>query len=415
MRRRLGLAAAAAAAMSAYSTDGGDHPAAGAGEAALSAAAAAAERCAASFAAGDEFSGVLLIERQRKRLAAESYGTADPATGARNSLDTPFNIASVGKIFTSTAVGQLIERGKLKMDDPIGRHLPGLPAELAAVTVRQLLSHSSGVGNIFTPAHAAQIRDARTSGELVHLIGAQPPAFAPGTDRAYSNAGYVLLGAVIEAVSGQSYADYVHERIFTPAGMTASSLKGAPPGAARMLTRSHDLSGAMRIERGVTLPRRAAQVGGGAAYGGGYSSALDLARFAEAMRTDRLLSPATKALLWSDPAPLPGAGPGEYAHGFQLFTEAPVRVVGHSGLAGGANAEFHWAPEEGWTLVVLSNFDPMAATMIANAAKLALTGLETPETACEAAKRGRGMPMPMGPPPGPGAPQPDPPPSDRQP
>jgi CubicO group peptidase (beta-lactamase class C family) len=266
--------------------------------------------------------------------------------------------------------------------------------------VSQLLKHSSGVGDIFKPEHQPRIASARTARELLPVIAAQQPLFAPGSQHRYSNTGALILGAVIEAVSGRPYATYVEENIFRPVGMGSSAIRAVPDNAAVMLTRSEVLTGEMRITAGQKLARRPTSFAGGGPFGGGYSSAPDLLRFASAMRSSRLVSETTKAALLSDPAAVPGAGPGRYAHGFQVSEEGGTKVVGHSGLAGGANAEFHWAPEDGWTLVVLSDYDPMSSTIIANAARLALTGMEKPEAACEAAKRGRGMPGPLGPPAG---------------
>lgn len=403
LRRFTSLFVAAASVVSGADAHAASREAGTSSSAEFQAISAGIRSCADSFASADEFSGVLLLERQGHRVLGLTYGMADPARGMKNVIDTPFNIASVGKIFTTTAVGQLIDRGKVRLGDPVARFLPELGAELGRITIAQMLSHSSGIGNIFNPANTPKISSARTTRELMNLVAAEPPAFAPGSKRLYSNTGFLVLGAVIEAASGQSYADYVHEHVFRPAGMTHSSLKGRPSDAAQMLTRSEDLTGAMLIHSDAKVPRRAATPGSGGAYGGGYSSAPDLARFAQAMQADRLVSAKTRALLWSNAGTVVGAGPGEYAYGFQLSTENGRMTVGHSGLAGGANAEFHWSPAEKWTLVVLSNFDPMSATIIGNAARLGLTGAETPAAACQAARNGRGMPMGRGPRPGPGA------------
>lgn len=358
-------------------------------------AAGAVESCAASFAAADEFSGVVMLAQNGRALASAAYGYADPETRRKNTAETPFNIASLGKIFTATAIGQLIERGKLRLDDGIGRHLPELPPELGRITVRQLLNHSSGLGEIFSPANQQRIASAETSRELLPLIVTRPLQFEPGSRHGYSNTGPIVLGALIEALTGTSFPQYVRDNIFAPAGMESSTIRGRPTGAAAMLTRSEVLTGEMRITSGEQLPRRPSLVVGGGPYGGGYSSAHDLLRFADAVRSNRLLREETQELLWSGLADVPGAGPGRYAHGFQVSGEGLNRTVGHSGLAGGANAEFHWAPHAGWTLVVLSNFDPMAATIIGNAARLMLTGEVEPSAACEAARRGRGMPEPI--------------------
>lgn len=331
--------------------------------------------CAASFAAADDFSGVVLVEHGGRRVLGAAYGLADPERGVKNRLKTPFNTASVGKLFTATAIGQLVDAGKLDLEDPVGRYLPELPPEIGRITVARFLNHSSGIGEIFTPANTAAVAEAHSARELLPLVAAQPLAYPPGSRHAYSNTGFVVLGAVVEAITGQDFASYAHEHIFRPAGMTESSLTGRPATAARMLTRSEDLTGPMLVHSDVKLPRRPVPDSSewGGPYGNGYNSAEDLARFARAIDEGRLLSKETRARLWSDPVSVPGAGPGQYAYGFQVSTEGGVRTVGHSGLRGGANAEFLWAPEAGWTVVVLSNYDPMAATVIGNAARLVLT------------------------------------------
>lgn len=358
--------------------------------------AAAIRSCAATFAAQDEFSGVLAL-----RLDGEdsfySTGQVKPGALVPPTPETPFNIASVGKLFTATAIGQLIDAGQVDLQEAIGKHLPDLPPHLEAITVGQLLNHSSGVGEIHGPANHQRILAARTATELIPLIAAVPPLSEPGTVRRYSNTGPILLGAIIEKLSGRPFATYVEERIFRPAGMANSSMTGAPEDASTMMTRSEDLTGPMRIgpasvgtaRRAVPRPREWA-----GPYGNAYSSAADLLRFASALNSGKLVSAGTRIRLWSGEEPVPGSGPGAYAYGFQVVSNGARKAIGHSGLRGGANAEVHWAPTGKWSLVVLSNYDPMAATMIANAAKLMLLGMEGPATACDSARRGKGMPGP---------------------
>ena len=131
-------------------------------------------------------------------------------------------------MFTAVAIGQLVDAGKLRFEDPLGRHLPGLPPALAAVTLHQLLTHTSGAGNYFMPQNRAAITAARTAADLVPLIAAQPLEFEPGSKMAYSNSGFVLLGAVVEKVSGQTYERYVADHVFKPAGMASTSLRRGP-------------------------------------------------------------------------------------------------------------------------------------------------------------------------------------------
>jgi CubicO group peptidase (beta-lactamase class C family) len=339
---------------------------------------------------------VVLVEDRGRPVLSLAYGMADPEKGMKNRLETPFNIASVGKIFTATAIGQLMDAGKVRLDDRVSTYLPELPEHLGRITVRQLLNHSSGVGEIMPPKDPEKFKAARSARELLGLIEAEQPRFEPGTKRFYSNSGPVLAAAIIEKITGERFADYLEDRVFKPTRMMQTSVKGPPSGAARMLTYSEDLTGPMVLSGPPSGPRNVVPLTGewGSGYGNGYSSALDLSKFAEALRTNRLLSSQTRAALWAGPKPVI-AGPGLFAQGFQIFAEGKDRVVGHSAFRGGANAEFHFAPEGSWTLVVLSNYDPMGATIIANAAKLSLTGLEPPSNACAAARAGRGMPAPQ--------------------
>lgn len=387
------IAAAAAASVSAAAISGSlaPPPAAAKGDIAE-----AIQSCASRFAAEDEFSGIVAIQNGAKQ-SFYAAGAVKPGTNEQPTPQTPFNIASVGKLFTATAIGQLIDAGKIDLDDEIGRHLPELPPQLRTIAIGQLLNHSSGIGEIHGPANHQRILAARSSTELLPLIAAAPLHAEPGAVRRYSNTGPILLGAIVEKLSGQPFAAYVEEHIFTPVGMHNSSMTGAPPEAATMMTRSEDLTGPMRIgPGGLAAPRRPVPrtQEWAAPYGNSYSSAGDLLRFAQAISSGALLSANARNRLWSGEKDVLGAGPGLYGYGFQIVGNGPHKAVGHSGLRGGANAELHWSPAGDWSLVVLSNYDPMAATMIANAAKLMLLGMEAPATACDSARKGKGMPGP---------------------
>ncbi|QIL03199.1 beta-lactamase family protein [Sphingomonas sinipercae] len=364
--------------------------------------------CAATFAEADEFLGVVMVQSGGRTIASAAYGMADPSRGVRNRLETPFNIASAGKIFTSTAIGQLIDRGKVRLDDKARTYLPELPAAFATITVGQLLDHSSGLPEAVKD-NPGDLARATTARELVPTIAAHKPLFEPGTQHRYSNTGPILSAAIVEAVTGMSFSDYVQRHVFGPAGMKASTVRTRPADAAQMLTRSLVLTGEMHIVSSEKSPRRVSTfTSGGGPYGGGYSNAPDLLRFARTLTSGKLLSARTRAELWGHSARVPGAGPGDYAYGFQTSRNGDRMSVGHSGLMGGANAEVHWASDGAWSFVILSNYDPMSATIIGNAARLALLGLENPKNACAAAKGGRGMPQPtiVGPGPGPGGPAP---------
>jgi CubicO group peptidase (beta-lactamase class C family) len=168
----------------------------------------------------DRFSGVVLVAKDGKVLLGKAYGLADRDKGVPNKPDTKFNLGSVGKTFTGVAIAQLAQEVKLSFDDPVGKYVSGLPADIAGkVTIEHLLTHTSGLGDFMTPEYHANKDNVRTIPEFMQYAAGQPLRFKPGTAHLYSNAGYVLLGAVIESVSGKSYYDYVRERVFEPAGM----------------------------------------------------------------------------------------------------------------------------------------------------------------------------------------------------
>ena len=172
------------------------------------------------------FAGTVLVAHDGKVVYEAAVGLANRETNVPNRANTRFNIGSIGKTFTSVAILQLAEAGKLKLSDPISRFLPDIPyAEKDTITIAHLLNHSAGTGNYM--AHkdfAANRGKLRTIDAYLPMIYDQPPSFAAGSRFQYSNSGMVLLGAVVEKASGQSYRDYLRDHIFKPAGMTDSSL-----------------------------------------------------------------------------------------------------------------------------------------------------------------------------------------------
>ena len=275
------------------------------------------------------FSGAVLLARGDQVLVREGYGLASRESRAPNRPDTKFNLGSINKIFTQTAIQQLAAAGKLRLDDTIDRYLTDYPSDKAGrITVAQLLDHRAGTGDIFNARYGAMdVARLRTIGDWMKLIRDQPLEFEPGSRQEYSNAGYVLLGAIIEKVSGLSYYDYVRQRIFAPAGMTAtdSYARDEPvPNRALGYTRHGGARGGDAwSDVTPSLPGR------GSSAGGGYSTLDDMKRFADALRDGRLGIPANRGGL------------------------------GIAGGSPGVNATFEIAGE--YTAVVLANLDPPAA------------------------------------------------------
>jgi D-alanyl-D-alanine carboxypeptidase len=307
---------------------------------------------AAELAREGEFSGAVLVARDGKVLLQDAWGRADRAAGTPNTIDTKFRIGSMNKMFTAVATLQLVEAGKLDLDDPIGEHLRGYPNKEAAakVTVRHLLTHTGGTGDIFGPEFAEYRLKLRKHGDYVQHFGSRAPAFEPGARFEYSNYGFVLLGALIEAVSGRSYYDYVRENVFRPAGMSSTdSLPESEHVPNRSVGYTRPYPSAAWEPNTDTLPWR------GTAAGGGYSTVGDLLRFAQALSSETLIS---KSMLEEATRP----HQPDYGHGFGVQGEGSLRSYGHGGGAPGMNGELRIYPELGYVVASLSNLDPPSAS-----------------------------------------------------
>jgi D-alanyl-D-alanine carboxypeptidase len=307
---------------------------------------------AAERARADEFAGAVLVAHHGKVLLEDAWGRADRKAGVANTPATRFRIGSMNKMFTAVATLQLVEAHKLALDDPIGEHLSGYPnKEVAArVTVRHLLTHTGGTGDIFGPEFDQHRRQLREHRDYLKLYGSRGLTQEPGSRFEYSNYGYLLLGALIEHVSGMSYYDYVDQHVFRPAGMRST---GSLPEAVDVPDRA---VGYLRLSptsawepNTYTLPWR------GTAAGGGYSTVGDLLRFAQALGSGRLIS---EAMLAEATRP----HQQQYGYGFDVQGQGLLRSYGHGGGAPGMNGELRVFPELGYVVVSLSNLDPPAAS-----------------------------------------------------
>jgi D-alanyl-D-alanine carboxypeptidase len=208
------------------------------------------------------FSGVWLWAKNGKPITSGARGKADRERGIDNTLNTRFRIGSMNKMFTAVATLQLVERGKLSLDDTIGKILPDYPNTNVAskVKVRHLLSHTGGTGDIFGPKFERHRLELKSLQDYVKLYGECGLRFEPGTKWEYSNYGFLLLGVLIEKVSGKSYYDFVAENIYKVAGMTNS---GSEPESVEVANRS---KGYMRkqfemVSNEPTLPWRGTSAG----------------------------------------------------------------------------------------------------------------------------------------------------------
>jgi CubicO group peptidase (beta-lactamase class C family) len=310
-------------------------------------AAAAADEFLRGLASSDEFSGVVLLARNNAAFLEKAYGLANREFRVPVNNDTKFNLGSINKIFTKTAIAQLAAAGKLSLTDTIRKHLPRYGAPYAGrVTIQQLLDFSSGMGDFFGAKFEATPKDrVRTLADYLPFFENDPLKFEPGARHEYSNAGYIVLGLIVEAVSGQDYYAYVREHIFRPAGMadTDSYLSDEiVPNRAVPYTKEGGRWRSAVFEH----PAR------GSSAGGGYSTARDLMRFGAALKAGRLVPPAYATWILSRDAAAPKAG------------QSSERVSGSLGIAGGTsgvNAALEIDADRGITVVVLCNGDPPAA------------------------------------------------------
>lgn len=315
------------------------------------------------LAARDQFSGVVLVARPDGAVFERSFGLADREAKIAVRADTQFALASIGKLFTSTAIHQLVEQGKVSLDAPIIAYLPDYPNKEAAakITVRQLLSHQSGFGNIdiFGPEHVERRLTLSSPAQFIAYQGNRAPEFEPGSRVAYSNYAFVLLGRIIEKVSGEEYEAYLAKHIFASAGMTHTGFplfdQRGPDIAVGYTGENYaeaTAPGANLVPNGYTLPKK------GSAAGGAYASAGDMLKFVNALESGKLLKRETLAA-----ALVPQKGP--FGLGFMVIGEGKQRQWGHQGGAWGMNTDLR-VLADGTRVIVLANRDGPVANKLAS-------------------------------------------------
>lgn len=281
----------------------------------------------------DVFSGTVLLAKGNETLFLESYGMAAKDFNVPNTNDTKYNLGSINKIFTTVALMQLRDEGKVDFTKTLSTYLPDYPSAIASkITIQQMLRHSSGMGDIFGPAYDAMPKEKlQTLSDYLPLFVDKPLEFEPGSRNRYSNAGFIVLGLVIEKLSGMSYDDYVRTRIFAPLGMNDTA---AYDSAAIVPKRAH---GYTRGEDGVLRENIYSRPARGSSAGGGYSTVHDLLKFTRG--ANKILSPqAFEQLIGANPA------------------------VGWGGGAPGINASIELTG--GYTIIVLANYGPPAASEV---------------------------------------------------
>lgn len=307
----------------------------------------------------DDFAGCLAVAAGGRTVYETCRGLAERSHGTPVDGQTRFLVGSMGKMFTAVAVAQLVEAGQLSWQASVAELLPEYPDRDAArqMTVWGLLHHTTGLGDFFVPEFFEHRERFADPADYLDLIARQPRASAPGEGWSYSNAGYVILGRIIEKVSGEAYGDYLQRHIFAPAGMTSSgldSLEDITPHLATGYFRDAPFAARWKANW-MTLPFK------GSPAGGGFSTSADLLRFADALQSGRLVKDATLARMFEDGVP---AGPGRYAAGFGDRPSHGLRVRGHAGGAPGMSANLAIVWETRAAVAVTSNLGPSDAVVM---------------------------------------------------
>jgi CubicO group peptidase (beta-lactamase class C family) len=297
----------------------------------------------------------LATVRNGKVEKMRGYGIADLENGTPVNADTIFEIGSITKQFTATLIMMLIEERKLRLDDRLPRFLAGTPDDWSKITVRHLLTHTSGIRN-YTGLDGFEVSRHLTAGEFVRSLGGHPLESEPGDKFVYCNSGYNLLGFIIEKVSGQSYWEMLRARILVPLQMNSTFSRDLP-------RRSNQALGYEKKD-GRLVPRDSNLTDVFAA-GAIVSTAGDLAKWINALGSGKLLKPATLAQMWT-PTKLNDGTIYAYGFGWRLDDYKGHKNVGHSGSTSGFSASLQSFPERKLTVIVLCNLgEQAAATSIA--------------------------------------------------
>ncbi len=311
--------------------------------------AAKADAYVASWVRDGQFQGTVLVTKEGQPLLRKGYGLANREWQTANGPDVKYRLGSITKQFTAAAILQLVERGKLSLEEPIGKYYTEAPAAWEKVTIHQLLNHTSGI-----PSYTAiprffnkQAMMPMTPAEIVKLTQDKPLEFDPGTKFKYNNSGYILLGYVIEKVSGGSYDEYVRKNLLEPLGLKDTGYDWNTTVIPKRAS-GHEPNGKLAPHLDMSVPFAAGSL---------YSTADDLVKWAEALESGKVVSKESYAKMTT-------AYLSKYGYGLVMDKSEGHDVIGHGGGINGFNTLLMRAPAEKVTVVVLANQNgPAADTM----------------------------------------------------
>lgn len=323
-------------------------------------AAAKADQYLTAWADQGRFSGAVLIAKGDKVMLRKGYGKANYELDVANTPETVFRIGSITKMFTAFSVLQLEEKGLLSVNDPVAKYVPEIPAAWGAITIHQLLCHKSGVPDFINAKAYDNFADANHVENAIKEYADKPLVNAPGASFRYSNSGYVLLGRIIEKVSGKSYEDYLTANILKPAGMLHTSMdhtRDMVPNRAS----GYRWDGEEVVHAPFNEPDHPWSAGG-------LRSTLDdMYRFDRAMKAGTLFSKTITDKAWTGyghwTAPPPFPYGADYGYGSMVGDNFGHKFVGHGGWVNGFVSDFTRYPDDDMVVIVLWNFET-ANTMV---------------------------------------------------
>ncbi len=299
----------------------------------------------------------IAVVRGNELIWSKGYGLADPQNNVPARSDTVYRLASLTKSLTAVAVMHLVEDGKLDLDAPIQKYVPLYPAKRWTITPRQLLTHTAGVRHNKWREKTSTERYASVQ-DAINVFKDDELLFEPGTKYSYSTQGYVLLGGAIERASGLSYLDYLRERIIEPAGMTQTTADDPSLNLPhRAVGYRKGLFGFTQLGwiRGVHIaPPHDTSIKLPA--GGLASTAEDMARFAVALNTGRLVRPETREQMWTKPK-LRDGKESDYGFGFLIGYKDGKKRVFNDGSQAGTRTFLFMQPDDGFAVSLMTNLE----------------------------------------------------------
>jgi CubicO group peptidase (beta-lactamase class C family) len=296
----------------------------------------------------DRFSGAVLVARDGKPIFRRGYGLANREWDIPNDPTTKFRIGSITKQFTAAAILQLQEAGKLSIDDLVSKYYPDAPAAWNAITIKNLLTHTSGIPDYTAIPHFMEEENKRdrTPEEIVKLTADKPLAFPPGSRFSYDNSGYVLLGYIVEKASGERYADYMQRHIFDPLGMKSTGYDFSE-------TILPKRAAGYRFNHGKIENARFLSMTEPFSAGALYSTVDDMLTWDKALTAGKLLNPASLQAMFTDYG-------HNYGFGWIINSYSEHQHIAHGGGINGFATQFDRFPKDKLTVVVFSNREEIA-------------------------------------------------------